>query len=43
LPSVTSLAIPIEFMQSGTQFELEVIALEESGNQTITAVSFETR
>jgi len=30
-------------MQSGTQYELEVIALEESGYQTITAVSSETR
>jgi len=30
-------------MQSGTEYELEVIALEESANQTIAAVSFETR
>ena len=43
LPSVTSLTIPREFMQSGTEYELEVIALGESGNQSITAVSFETR
>lgn len=41
-PSVASLTIPSEFLQPGTEYELEVIALEESGNQTITVVFFET-
>lgn len=43
LPSVTSLTIPREFMESGTEYELEVIAIEESGNQTITAIFFKTQ
>ena len=33
-PSLTSLSVPDEFLQPGTVYELEVIALEESGNQT---------
>ncbi len=41
-PSVTSLTIPSEFMEAGTEYELEVIAIEESGNQTISIVFFET-
>ena len=43
LPSVTSLTVPRKFLESGTEYELEVLALEESGNQTITAVFFETQ
>lgn len=42
LPHVLSLKIPSEFFESGVEYELEVIALEESGNQTITVVFFET-
>ncbi len=37
-----SLAVPIEFLESGTIYELEVLALEESGNQTITVGFFQT-
>jgi hypothetical protein len=36
------LSVPIEFLESGTLYELEVLALEESGNQTITAGFFTT-
>jgi len=43
VPSVTSLTIPSEFLEPGTKYELEVIALEESGNQTITVLFFETQ
>ena len=43
LPSVTSLTVPSEFMEPGTEYELEVLALEKSGNQTISVLFFETR
>ena len=42
VPSVTSLTVPSEFLEPGTEYELEVIAIEKSGNQTITVVFFET-
>lgn len=41
-PDVTSLTIPAEFFEPGTEYELEVIAIEESGNQTITVQFFDT-
>ena len=40
--SQTSVSIPPEFMQAGTEYKCEVLAIEESGNQTITEVEFET-
>jgi len=43
LPSETSLTVPSEFLEPGTRYELEVLALEISGNQTITIVHFETQ
>jgi hypothetical protein len=42
IPSVTSLTIPSEFLQPETEYELEIIAIEESGNQTISLIFFET-
>jgi hypothetical protein len=36
-----TLAVPVEFLELGTVYELEILALEESGNQTI-AVGFFT-
>lgn len=42
-PSQTSLPVPSEFLEPGTGYELEVLALEVSGNQTITASFFETQ
>jgi len=41
-PEVTSLTIPDEFMEPGTVYGVEVIAIEVSGNQTITEHIFET-
>jgi hypothetical protein len=38
--SVTSVTIPSEFLQSGTQYKLEVQAIEASGNQTLTEIEF---
>ncbi len=43
LSTETSLTVPSEFLEPGTNYELEVLALEVSGNQTITAIHFETQ
>ncbi len=43
LPSVTRLTVPAEFLQPGTRYELEVLVLEVSGNQTITSLFFQTQ
>jgi hypothetical protein len=43
LPSKTSLSVPRQFLEPNTPYELEVLALEESGNQTITLIHFETK
>ena len=37
-----SLTVSAEFIAPGTLYELEVLALEASGNQTITVGFFET-
>ena len=37
-----SLAVPVEFLEADTLYELEVLALEESGNQTISVGFFKT-
>jgi hypothetical protein len=42
LPSVTSLTIPNEFLEPNTTYELEVLVLEVSGNQTISSLFFQT-
>jgi hypothetical protein len=39
---VTSLSVPDEFLEAGTVYEIEVLAIEVSGNQTISAVFFTT-
>lgn len=41
-PDVTSLSVPSEFFSPDTLYEVEVLALEESGNQTITIGFFRT-
>jgi hypothetical protein len=40
--SATSLTVPAEFFEPGTEYGLEVLALEAGGNQTISASSFRT-
>ncbi len=42
VPSVTSLSIPDEFLEPNTTYELEVLVLEDSGNQTISSLFFQT-
>jgi hypothetical protein len=42
-PGTTRVTVPDEFLEPGTPYVMEVLALEESGNQTIGSRSFETR
>jgi len=39
---VTSLSVPSEFFAPDTEYELEILAVEESGNQTIALIFFTT-
>ena len=41
-PTVDRLPVPREFLQPGTVYEVEVLALEISGNQTISVGFFKT-
>ena len=41
-PNVTRLPVPAEFLEPNTVYELEVLALEVSGNQTISVGFFRT-
>jgi Fibronectin type III domain len=41
--SATSVTIPPEFLEPGTEYKLEVQAIERSGNQTLTEVAFRVR
>jgi hypothetical protein len=40
--TATELAIPAEFMEPGAEFKAEVVAIEASGNKTLTEVTFFT-
>ncbi|MCI0677977.1 MAG: hypothetical protein L0Z63_02900 [Actinobacteria bacterium] len=42
-PDASQLAVPSEFLEQGTLYELEVLALEVTGNQTISLGFFTTR
>lgn len=41
-PTATSLTVPGGFLQPGTEYEWEVLAIEESGNQTLSSSFFTT-
>ncbi len=41
-PHVTAISVPPEFFEEETEYELEIIAIEESDNQTISLLFFET-
>lgn len=41
-PETTSVTVPAEFMAPGTAYKFEVLAIEASGNQTISEREFET-
>jgi hypothetical protein len=38
----TSLTVPVEVLQPGTEYEFEVLAIAENGNQTISENCFVT-
>jgi hypothetical protein len=38
--AATSMAIPVEFLEPGVEYKLEVQAIEASGNQTLTEITF---
>jgi hypothetical protein len=42
-PDLNSLSVPAQFLEPGTDYEFEVLAIEESGNQTITSGFFSTQ
>jgi len=41
--SVTSIAVPDGFLEPGTPYSWEVLAIEESGNQTLSSGEFQTQ
>jgi hypothetical protein len=41
--SAREVPIPAAFLQHATEYELEIQAIEESGNQTFTMIFFEVR
>jgi hypothetical protein len=44
LPAMaTSVTIPRELMETGTPYKVEVLAIEEGGNQTLSSAGFKTR
>lgn len=42
-PSVTTISVPDGFLQPGTKYLWEVLAIEESGNQTLSSSEFRTQ
>jgi hypothetical protein len=40
---VNRVEVPEEFLEPGTEYKLEVQAIEKSGNQTLTEVAFSVR
>lgn len=42
-PTVTSLTVPDEFLEPATHYLWEVLAIEESGNQTLSSSEFRTQ
>ena len=42
-PAVTSMRVPKEFLESGVDYDWEVLAIEESGNQTLSSGKFSTK
>lgn len=41
--TATSVAVPKEFMESGAPYKYEVLAIAESGNQTLSSAAFATK
>lgn len=41
-PTATSIVVPPEFVEAGTEYKAEVLAIEASGNQTLSEIAFST-
>jgi hypothetical protein len=41
--TATELPVPAEFVQPGTVYKVEVLAIEAGGNQTLTELTFRSR
>jgi hypothetical protein len=41
--TATELSVPAEFVQPGTEYKVEVLAIEAGGNQTLTELTFRSR
>ena len=41
-PTVTQLTVPPEFLLPGSSYEFEILAIEASGNSTISVGEFDT-
>ena len=42
-PTATTMRVPKEFLESGVDYDWEVLAIEESGNQTLSSGKFSTK
>ncbi|HZA26476.1 MAG TPA: fibronectin type III domain-containing protein [Actinomycetota bacterium] len=40
--TATEMSVPTEFLESGTEYKVEVLAIEASGNATLTEITFST-
>jgi fibronectin type III domain protein len=40
--TATEMTVPAEFLEPGTEFKVEVLAIEASGNQTLSEITFST-
>jgi Fibronectin type III domain len=41
-PTATEMSVPAEFLEAGTEYKVEVVAIEASGNQTLSEITFST-
>jgi hypothetical protein len=41
-PTVTEMSVPAEFLEAGAEYKVEVGAIEASGNQTLSEITFST-
>ena len=42
LPTATEMSVPAEFLEAGAEYKVEVVAVEASGNQTLSEITFST-
>lgn len=42
-PTATEMSVPAEFLEAGAEYKVEVLAIEASGNQTLSEITFSTQ